>query len=101
MRYAFHLKIRKNMETEYVARHRNVWPSMIDELKRSGIRNYSIYIDGLDVFGYWECNDINETLKFLRDSRINADWQNHMSEVLETPSDDRISEGLREIYRLD
>lgn len=100
MRYAFHLRIRKGREREYVTRHRNVWPSMIEELKISGVRNYSIYIDGRDVFGYWECDDINETLKFLRGSRINAEWQNYMSDVLETSADDRIGEGLQEIFRL-
>lgn len=41
---------------EYKELHSNVWPSVLDRLSRSHIRNYSIFLnepEGL-LFGYWE-----------------------------------------------
>ena len=101
MRCAFHLRIRQGMEKEYAERHRQVWANMLSELKKAGIRNYSIFADGNDLFGYWECDDINTTLAFLDRSQINADWQKYMSDVLETPSSKRLSDNLVEVFRLD
>ena len=57
-RSAFVLRVRPDKIDEYVAAHRDVWPDMLQALKESGIRNYSIFRDGNQVFGYFECDDL-------------------------------------------
>ena len=101
MRYAFHLTIREGLEDEYDRRHSAVWDDMKRMLKGAGISNYSIFRDGTDVFGYWECTDLDRTLAFVNDSEINARWQKFMNDVIITSPSERTSNGMREVFRLD
>lgn len=43
---------------EYVRAHAEPWPELIDEIKARGISNYSIFLDGDEVFGYFEHEDL-------------------------------------------
>ena len=42
-RHAFMLTLRPGMGAAYDESHKQVWPEMLDLLKRSGIREYSIF----------------------------------------------------------
>ena len=52
-RVAFQMKVKKEQLKEYVKWHENVWPEMIEALKRSGWKNYSLFMrkDGM-ILGY-------------------------------------------------
>ena len=54
-RYAWKAKIKPGKKQEYINRHNNIWPEMVELLKSAGICNYSIWIEGDIVFGYYEC----------------------------------------------
>ncbi len=43
---------------EYQRAHAEPWPELIAQIKSSGIRNYSIFLDGDEVFGYYEHDDL-------------------------------------------
>ena len=43
---------------EYVRAHAEPWPELLAQIKASGIRNYSIFLDGDEVFGYFEHDDL-------------------------------------------
>ena len=48
------LKVRPEHRDEYVRQHAAVWPEVLERIKRSNIRNYSIYLrDGI-LFAYFE-----------------------------------------------
>ena len=52
--YAWVLEVRPGYEEEYKTRHDEIWPEMLDALKKAGIRNYSIFLrDGI-LFAYFE-----------------------------------------------
>jgi L-rhamnose mutarotase len=55
-RVCFTLSVRPDRLEEYQERHREVWTEMLDALRRSGWRNYSLFLrdDGL-LIGYVEC----------------------------------------------
>lgn len=57
-RVGFLLKVRQERLEEYKARHREVWPDMLNALRETGWRNYSLFLrpDGL-LFGYVEVDD--------------------------------------------
>src|SRR5262245_60915198 len=57
-RSAFVLHVRPERIDDYVAAHQNVWPEMLEALRAAGIRNYSIFRDGNQVFGYFEADDL-------------------------------------------
>ena len=42
---------------EYLRLHEAVWPAVEQTLTDAGIRNYSIFLDGEDLFSYFEVDD--------------------------------------------
>jgi L-rhamnose mutarotase len=101
MRYGFHLTIRKEMKDEYIKRHKNVWPELLKVLKEAGVTNYSIFIDGTDIFGYWECEDLNRTLRIINNDDVNRKWQEFMGDVIITPAENRTGSSIMEVFHLD
>ncbi len=101
MRYAFHLTIKSEKEEEYDIRHANVWDEMKSMLKEAGVYNYSIFRDGVHVFGYWECENIELTLKRINNSIINSKWQHYMDDVIVNKPEERTSTGMVEVFYLE
>jgi L-rhamnose mutarotase len=53
-RYGQVLKLRAEHRDDYVRHHAEVWPAVLEQIRRSNIRNYSIYLrDGI-LFAYFE-----------------------------------------------
>lgn len=86
-RVAFRLRVKPDRLDEYLEIHRSVWPEMLADLRAAGYRNYSIFADGNELFGYLECDDWDAAQRSLSRSNANRRWQAWMSEYLETPVD--------------
>ena len=52
---AWRAVIKEGMVKEYIKRHDEIWPEMVETLKAAGICNYTIWLDGNSLFGYYEC----------------------------------------------
>jgi len=53
-RYSQILRLRPEHRDDYVRHHAEVWPAVLEQIRRSNIRNYSIYLrDGI-LFAYFE-----------------------------------------------
>jgi L-rhamnose mutarotase len=100
-RSAFVLKVRPEKIEEYVEAHRTVWPEMLDALRAAGIRNYSIFRHGNEVFGYFESDDLEAAGRFVAEQEVNRRWQDRMSELLEERVPDDGPQPLQEIFRLE
>jgi L-rhamnose mutarotase len=50
---------------DYLVAHRAVWPEMLAALKDAGIRNYTIFRSGYEVFGYFEADDLRAAGELL------------------------------------
>lgn len=87
-RVAFRMRIREGMIEPYVAAHAAVWPEMLDALRAAGYRNYSIFRDGHELFGYFETDDLAAAEAMMAASEVNARWQAWMQDYLETPLND-------------
>jgi L-rhamnose mutarotase len=81
-RFAFRMNIRRGTEEEYLRRHQQIWPEMLDALRRAGFQNYSIYRDGLTLVAYFEAEDPQETWARISAEPVNARWQEMMSDIL-------------------
>jgi len=99
-RSAFVLRVRADKIDDYVAAHRDVWPDMLRALKESGIRNYSIFRDGNQVFGYFESDDLAAAAAYLGRQEVCARWQDAMADLLEERVPDSGPLPLEEIFRL-
>jgi L-rhamnose mutarotase len=100
-RSAFVLRVRPERIDEYVEAHRSVWPEMLTALREAGIRNYSIFRHGHEVFGYFEADDLEAAAAYLEAQEVNARWQDAMAGLLEERVPDAGPAGLEEIFRLD
>lgn len=53
-RYASVLGIPRENQERYEQLHREVWPKVLEQIKKSNIRNYSIFRYGELLFSYYE-----------------------------------------------
>ena len=80
--HAWILAVRPGYEEEYLRRHDDIWPEMLDALREAGIRNYNIFRHGLDLFGYFETDDLAATRASLAASAVNARWAEYMAPIM-------------------
>jgi L-rhamnose mutarotase len=76
-RVGFLIKVKQDKIDEYKAHHEAVWEDMKAALRRSGYRNYSLFLrpDGL-VFGYFEAPDTAYAARSaMAGEEVNARWQ--------------------------
>ena len=68
---------------------------------RAGIRNYTIFRDGTNVFGYFEADDLDAAAAHLAAQEVSTRWQDAMAELLEERVPDAGPPALEQIFRLD
>ena len=100
-RQGFVLRVRPDRVDEYVEAHRNVWPEMLQALREAGIRNYTIFRAGTEMFGYFEADDLQRAAEYLAAQEVSARWQDAMAELLEERVPDAGPQPLEEVFRLD
>ena len=89
-RYFWRAKIIDGKKEEYIRRHNEIWQEMKDILKQAGICNYSIWIDGNDVFGYYECKFcVDFAAKTQNESKIVLKWNEYMKDVMVMGRDEK------------
>ena len=81
------LEVRPGYEEEYKKRHEEIWPEMIQMLKESGVRNYSIFRHGLTLLGYFETDNLKNTISSINQSEINRKWGEYMAPIMKIEID--------------
>jgi L-rhamnose mutarotase len=99
-RVGFVLRVKPDRVDEYVLAHREVWPEMLEALKDAGIRNYTIFRAGNEMFGYFETDDLARAETHLASQEVNVRWQDAMADFLEERVQDQGPAPLEEIFRL-
>ncbi len=103
-RYAWRGRIKNGEIAEYRRRHDEIWPEMKELLKKAGICNYSIWLDGDELFGYYECEFGGEfAAKTQGESEVVERWNEYMDDILELKMDEKTGAQakLTEVFRLD
>ncbi|MBA3841495.1 MAG: L-rhamnose mutarotase [Actinobacteria bacterium] len=100
-RSAFVLRVRPDKIDEYVKAHEDVWPELLAALRQAGIRNYSIFRNGNDVFGYFEADNLEAAAAHMKAQDVNARWQDTMANLLEERVPNAGPATLEEIFRLE
>lgn len=87
-RYAWKAILKPGMKAEYKRRHDEIWPEMVELLKKAGIKNYTIWNVGDELFGYYECEKgLDFAAKAQAESPIVDKWNEYMKDVMEMPLD--------------
>jgi len=104
-RTAFIFKIKPELKSEYKKAHDMIWPEMAEIIKKSGIKNYSIFFkkDGT-LFAYLETDDFEKAIARQKKTDVYKRWQDHMEKYF-IKEDSSISgpeiEMLEEVFHLD
>ncbi len=104
-RVAIRLKVREGREQDYKRTHQSVWPELLQAIKKVGIGNYSIFMDGRELFLYFEMDgDVQKGWLELRETEISRKWQEYMSPILEPAqglAPGELPRALEEVFHLD
>ena len=87
-KYAWTAKIKEGKKQEYIKRHNEIWPELVQLLKSAGICNYTIWADGNILFGYYECEKgVDFAAKTQAESHIVDKWNEYMKDVMDMTLD--------------
>lgn len=87
-RYAWKARVKDGMLEEYTRRHAAIWPELQEVLRQAGIRNYTIWNTGNDLFGYYECEKGAEyAARIQAESPVVDRWNAYMEDVMEMEMD--------------
>ncbi len=87
-KYTWKAEIIDGKKDEYVRRHNEIWQEMKDVLTKAGLRNYSIWVCGNELFGYYECEfGVEYAAKVQAESEVVARWNEYMKDVMIMPLD--------------
>ena len=82
-RYAWKARILDGKKDEYIRRHDEIWPELEQVLTDAGIVNYSIWLTGNELFGYYECTKgILHATKTQADSDVVDRWNEYMKDIM-------------------
>ena len=82
-RYAWKAIVKDGCLEEYIKRHDEIWPEMLELLKKAGICNYSIWNVGNELFGYYECEKgVEYAAKVQAESEVVDRWNEYMKDIL-------------------
>jgi L-rhamnose mutarotase len=103
MRVCLISRVRPDRLEEYKRRHAAVWPEMLEALRDSGWRDYSLYLspDGLLV-GHLQTEDYDAARAAMAATEVNARWQAEMEQFFVSDgSPDRGFTVLEEVFSLE
>lgn len=75
-RYASVIGLKPEMEAEYRRLHAEVWPAVLEALRRANVRNYSIFLSDGVLFSYMEYTgtDYASDMASLAEDQPTRDW---------------------------
>ena len=89
--YMWILEVRPGYEEEYKKRHDEIWPELTELIKESGMKYYSIFRHGLNLFGYFETEDLEKTISILNQGEVNKKWGEYMTPIMKIEVDTEIN----------
>jgi L-rhamnose mutarotase len=86
-RFAFILRLREGAAGAYERAHREIWPEMLEMLKRGGISEYSIFRRDNLLFLTFKAVDFEATWSQFDNDPVNLRWQEAMAPLF-APNED-------------
>jgi L-rhamnose mutarotase len=101
-RVAFKMQLNTGCYAEYKKRHDEIWPELSKLLKKTGVRDYSIFLDEDTniLFATLKVNSLTN-LDILPALDIMKKWWVYMADIMATnPDHSPISKPLTEVFYL-
>jgi L-rhamnose mutarotase len=87
MRVALHTRVRESRIEEYEAAHREVPPELLGAIRAAGVRDWTIWRSGTELFHVVDCDDYAAVIAALEALPVNAAWQARMAGYLDVVHD--------------
>jgi L-rhamnose mutarotase len=88
-RILMYIRIFPGTEAEYDRRHAEVWPELVAEIRESGIRNFTGFRRGTDVWYYGECHpDVATAFGVHGPKPANTRWNHYFRDIIAEIADD-------------
>jgi L-rhamnose mutarotase len=105
-RYGSVIKVRREAIQSYKAYHAAVWPEILTTIRRSNIRNYSIYLKDDLLFGYYEYHGTDyqaDMAKIASDPKTQEWWaiMEPMQKPLDTRAEGEWWAAMEEVFHTD
>ena len=103
MRVGSLIKLRPEFEERYVILHKHTFPGVLERIRKSNIRNYSIYLHKGILFSYYEYigDDFDRDMAKIGEDPVTQDWwklTDPMQEPLESRKDGEWWAPMEEIF---
>jgi L-rhamnose mutarotase len=101
--YAFKMRLKPGLADEYKKRHDEIWPELSALLRKSGVSDYSIFLDEeTNILFAVQKQGGASSSQDLGSEAIVRRWWAHMADIMETnPDGSPVSIPLREVFHLD
>jgi L-rhamnose mutarotase len=103
-RNAFKMKLSSGNVVEYKRRHDKIWPELVEELRKAGVSDYSIFYDDQTqiLFAFQKLTDDN-TSEYLPENPIVRKWWDYMNDgIMEcNEKGEPVSIPLTEVFHMD
>jgi L-rhamnose mutarotase len=99
-RFGFKMKLLPGFREEYRKRHNEIWPELVELLKKEGIGNYSIFLDeeSNTLFAYQEQTG-ESTSQDLGSTEVVQKWWKYMADIMETnPDNSPVTIPLEQVF---
>jgi L-rhamnose mutarotase len=103
LRAGFAMKLLPGNVDEYKRRHDEIWPELVEELEKAGVRDYVIYLDpeSLTLYASQKLTEHNRA-EFLPETAVVKKWWAYMADLMETNEDNSpVVRDLTEMFYLD
>ena len=103
MRKGSLIKLKPEYEEPYIVLHKHTFPGVLEQIRKSNIRNYSIFLHDGILFSYYEYagDDFNQDMAKIGEDSVTQDWwklTDPMQEPLETRKEGEWWASMEEIF---
>ncbi len=100
--FAFKMQLNAGCRAEYIKRHDEIWPELVDLLKDAGISDYSIHLDSSTniLFGVLK-RDAGHAMDDLPNHPVMQRWWAYMADIMQThPNNEPVSTPLESVFHM-
>jgi L-rhamnose mutarotase len=103
MRVGSLIKLRPESEERYIILHKHTFPGVLERIRKSNIRNYSIYLHKKILFSYYEYigDDFDRDMAKIGEDPVTRDWwklTDPMQDPLESRKEGEWWASMEEIF---
>lgn len=101
---AYTMKLKPGMADEYKRRHDEVWPEVLEVIRKHGCSDYSIFLDetSLTLFGVYKIpSDVATFNKALSEEPVIQRWWTDMAQLVEFNEQEKpITNQLKMVFHM-